>query len=123
MDSARIRNSVGLDMKPASAEEYKKIVKSFEGQDKPEVKALDDEYTDEQYKKLVQYTLLKFLGSPKWIRGYIENVKKTIGVEPNEKEALDLIKEEVEQTIHEITLAAAKKYDVSPSRKFDKNKY
>jgi hypothetical protein len=107
-------------MKPATSDEYKKIVKSFEGQDKPEA---EDEYDDEQYKKLVQYTLLKLLGSPGFVKGYIQNVVKIIQVKPDEKEALDLIKEEVEQTIFEITSAAAIKYKVSPARKFDKTKY
>jgi hypothetical protein len=120
MDRAKIRNSVGLDMKPATPEEYQKIVKSFEGQDEQEAV---DEYDDEQYKKLVQYTLLKLLSSPGFVKGYVQNVVKVIQVKPDEKEALDLIKEEVEQTISEITRAAAIKYNVSPARKFDKTKY
>jgi hypothetical protein len=110
-------------MKPASEDEYKKIVKSFEGQDEPEVKVVDDDHTPEQYKKLVQYTLLKLLGSPGFVKGYIQNVKKVLEVEADDKDAADLIKEEVEQTIFEMTVAAAKKYNVSPSRKFDKTKY
>jgi len=123
MDSARIRNAVGLDMKPASEDEYKKIVKSFEGQDEPEVKVVDDDHTPEQYKKLVQHTLLKLLGSPGWIKGYIQNIKKALEVEANDKDAIEFIQEEVEQTIFEITAAAMKKYNVNPARKFDKSKY
>ena len=117
MDSARIRNSVGLDMKPATPDEYKKIAKSFEGQDKPEA---EDEYDDEQYKKLVQYTLLKLLGSPGFVKGYVQNVVKTIQVKPDEKEALDLIKEEVEQTVSEIVQEAQKKYRLVLSKRFKK---
>jgi len=119
MDRALIRNSVGLDMTPATAEEYKRIAKSFEGQDEPDDY---DELTPEQFKKYIQYTLLKLLRSPKWIRGYVENVKKTMEVESGDKDALEMIKEEVEQTMSEIISVAAKKYNVVLDRKFYKNK-
>jgi len=117
MDRAKIRNSVGLDMKPATPEEYQKIVKSFEGQDEQEG---EDEYDEEQYKKLVQYTLLKLLSSPGFVKGYVQNVVKVIQVKPDEKEALDLIKEEVEQTVSEIVQEAQKKYRLVLNRKFKK---
>jgi translation initiation factor 2 gamma subunit (eIF-2gamma) len=110
-------------MKPASEDEYKKIVKSFEGQDTPEVKVAEDDHTPEQYKKLVQYTLLKLLGSPGFVKGYIQNIKKVLEVEANDKDAIDFIQEEVEQSMTEIIREAGKKYKLILTRKFDKSKY
>lgn len=132
MDAALIRSAVGFDLakpgpgldnKPVSEEEYKKIVKSFEGQDEPEEEREIEEVTVEQYKKYVQYTLLKLLESPGWKKGYKQNVKKALEVEPHEKETMKVIDEEIEQTMFEITNAAAVKYNINTSHPFDKNKY
>lgn len=105
MDKALLRHTLGMpvynEKEMASEEEYKKIVKSFEGQDD---ESDDDrvEVEEDEYRADVRKTLAKLLLSHGWIKGYVTNIMKELQTKSSEKEAIAIIKDEVEQSILEM---------------------
>ena len=96
------------EMLPTNSEEYKKIVKSFEGQDEPENEELDEE----EYRKRIVTHFLKLFGSPGWMKGYVSNVQKAMNITSDDKAETALIKNELGHLVSNLVSETASTYKI-----------
>ena len=101
------------EMLPVNSEEYKKIVKSFEGQDEPDEPGPENEELDEEeYRKRIVTHFLKLFRSPGWMKGYVSNVQKAMNITSDYKAETALIKNELGHLVSSLVDRAASTYKI-----------